>query len=75
MQPVITNLLKHIDIIESGKPKSLPWKPLLEQVITDMRSVQTSHENDGNQLYRSLVEQNKLLMSLILVSIIAGLKK
>jgi hypothetical protein len=40
-----------------------------------MSSAQSPHENDGNQLYQSLVQQNKLMASLVLVSIIAGMSK
>ena len=75
MNALLNELVSQVDLIESSKPKSLPWKPFLEQVISEISSVQTPHENEGNQLYRSLVKQNKLLMSLILVSIIAGMHK
>lgn len=70
-----SSLLNHIDILESERPRSLTWKPLLEQVLTEMSAVQTPHENSGNPLYQSLAKQNRLLMALVLVAIIAGLSK
>ena len=75
MNTLLNELVAQVDLLESQRPHSLAWKPFLEQVISEMSSVQTPHENDTNPLYRSLANQSELQISLILVSIIAGMSK
>lgn len=79
MQKLMNSLIDQIDLLESKTTSSFPWKQDFDQIIAEMASVNdsaTTHAaQTGNPLFGLLVKQNEVLMELVMVVLVAGLKK
>ena len=76
MNSLLPELVTQIDLLESRRTQSFPWKKSLNDIVHTIESVEASADSEqvnvANPLFRYLAKQNEVLMALVLLTLIAG---